>query len=212
MNAPRGWLFVMVGPGGTGKNTLMNMILERHENIQQLATATTRPIRPDEQEGREHIFVDTEEFNRMIRDDELLEYQEVTPGRFYGIIEAKVENALAAGRYLIADIDVYGARVLRETYPDDTVLFFVTVPGETVEDQLRLLRARMTARFRTRELSKEQQDLIQQRLDRARTLELPFAASCDHIIVNDNKDRSIHDLEAIIVEKMNERPVAKENQ
>ena len=99
MSVTRGLFFVFVGPGGTGKNTLMSIIMERHSNIKQLATATTRAMRPNEQHGRERIFVSLKRFREMIAQDELLEYQEVTPGKFYGIPRASVEDVLNDGQH-----------------------------------------------------------------------------------------------------------------
>ncbi len=199
----RGLLFVMVGPGGTGKNTLMNQVMEQ-QPLTQLATATTRPIRSNEVEGREHHFVTTERFREMIAGGELLEYQEVTPDRFYGIPREGVEDPLKQGKSLIADIDVYGAKILRETYPDDVVLVFVTVPGDTLEEQLQTLRNRMIQRLE-REPTAADLDRIAQRLERARTLELPFASECDHILVNDDLEATAQQLEAIIRERLKQR-------
>src|SRR5688572_24786246 len=113
-NTSRGLLFVLVAPGGTGKNTLMNIVMERQPQIKQLATATTRAMRSNEQQGREHEFVSLERFREMIANDELLEHQEVTTGLFYGIIRHTVEHRLKSGQHLIADIEVYGAKILRE--------------------------------------------------------------------------------------------------
>lgn len=199
---PRGLLFVMVGPGGTGKNTLMKRIMQRHPSITQLATATTREIRSDEVQGREHIFVSLERFREMIQNNELLEYQEVTPQRFYGIPRVSVDEKLSQGQHLIADIDVYGAKTLRKTYDRDTTLLFVTVPGETPAEQLDVLQERMVGRLE-REPTPEDEKYIQQRLERARTLELPFAEECDYVIVNDTLEHATERLDEIITAKLN---------
>lgn len=199
----RGLLFVMVGPGGTGKNTLMNQVM-KELSLKQLATATTRPIRPNEEQGREHHFVSLEEFREMIANDELLEYQEVTKEKFYGIPRAAVKDPLEVGTHLIADIDVYGAKILRETFPDDVILIFVTVPGDTLEEQLTTLRERMIQRL---EHEPTQADLahIEERLERARTLELPFETECNHILINDHLDTTAQRLNEIIRQKLQER-------
>jgi len=200
----RGLIFVLVGPGGTGKNTLMNKIMERHDNIKQLATATTRPMRPGEQQNREHQFVTFERFQEMIANKELLEYQEVTPGRLYGIPRTGVEAKLDAGQFLVADIDVYGAKVLKNTYPDDAVLIFVTVPGDSVQEKLAILRERMLDRFEGEPTASNRQ-LIQERLQRAQAIEFPFADQCDFMIVNDNKEEAVAKLHTIITTKLKER-------
>lgn len=200
----RGLLFVMVGPGGTGKNTLMNVIKGRHSQIKQLATATTRPPRPGEQHGREHFFVSQTEFQQMIDNRQLLEYQEVTPGKFYGIPRFSVEDYLEQGQHLIADIEVYGAQILQDNYPDDAILIFVTVPGQTLEEQLAVLRERMLGREES-SLSETEIRLIEYRLERAKSLELPFQSQCDYVIVNDDFERALEELDTLIQKKIAER-------
>jgi guanylate kinase len=206
-----GLIFVLVGPGGAGKNMLLDAIKARYASISQLATATTRPKRENEVQGRERLFVSEEEFRRMIKDGELLEYQEVTPGRFYGIPRASVENKIYNGEHLIADIDMYGAEDLKKEYPDAAVLIFVTVPGETVNDKLEVLRERMTGRQET-ELSEKDRQRIEQRLARARTLELPFAEKCDYVVVNDDRDKAIAEMDRIIQRELKLHTQTQEQQ
>jgi guanylate kinase len=198
----RGLLFVLVGPGGAGKNALMKEMLNRFDNLAKLVTATTRAPRPQEREGYDHYFVTLEEFQRKIAAGDLLEHQEVTQDKFYGILRAPVETALEAGKDLIADIEVLGAKILRETYPDDVVLIFVTVPGATDEDRLKTLEERMNHAER-----KEPDAVIQQRLIRARDLELPFAEQCDYQIVNEDNqmDKAAYELETKMRERRQER-------
>lgn len=198
----RGLLFVLVGPGGAGKNALMREMLQRFGNLDKLVTATTRARRPHEREGYDHYFVTPDEFRRKINAGDLLEHQEVTRDKFYGILRAPVEKALNAGEDLIADIDVLGAKVLKHTYPDDVILIFVTVPGETAEERLNILEERMNHAERI-----ESPDVIQQRLIRARELELPFAEQCDYLIVNGDyqMDKAADELARIIQESRHER-------
>lgn len=190
----RGKLFVLIGPGGAGKNALMTYVLTHVEALVQLATATTRPRRDGEQHGRERLFVSPTEFRRMIEAGELLEWQEVTTDRFYGIPRASVDGTLERGIDLIADIDVKGAEVLRQTHPEALVLIFVTVPGDTLDEQLAVLRERMISR-------EEDPDVITERLERAHTIELPFAQHCDYVIVNDDIDEASQELMQIILEE-----------
>ena len=186
-----GVIFVMIGPGGAGKNAIMKAIMRADSGIIQLATATTRPMRPDERQGREHVFVSERQFRRMIRAGELLEYQEVTPGKFYGIPRRTVQDALCAGAARIADIEVLGAIELKTAYPQNVVQIFVTAPGADIAEQLLVLEARMRAR------ADEATD-IDQRLTRARTLELPYQTRCDYVVVNDDLARAIETTTTII--------------
>lgn len=196
----RGHIFVLVGPGGTGKNTLMNIVKAKHPNMKQLATATTRAPRDGEVEGREHLFVSPKEFRRMIAEDELLEHQEVTTDKFYGIPRYVVEDSLSDGIILITDVEFKGARILHDKYPDDTTMIFVTVPGETVDEKLALLRQRMIKRL---EHEPQQEDFVRidERLERAKESELPFRDDnnyVDYEIVNDTVDAAAEELNRII--------------
>ena len=193
-----GVVFVMIGPGGAGKNAIMKAIMAAFPAVRQLATATTRPMRADERQGREHLFVSEARFRSMIQHDELLEHQEVTPGKYYGIPRRTVDESLAAGAALIADIEVLGAMQLAAAYPDNVVQIFITVPGGDIAEQLSVLRKRMRARA-------DAATDIEQRLERARTLELPYQRRCDYIVVNDDLARAIMNTSTIVRREMNQR-------
>ena len=186
-----GIIFVMIGPGGAGKNAIMKALIASRSDIRQLATATTRPMRDDEEQGREHLFASEVAFREMIKNGQLLEYQEVTPGKFYGIPRRTVEDCLSAGAIRIADIEVRGADILAAAFSENVVRIFVTVPGENIAAQLTVLRERMQMRA-------DQSTDIGQRLARAETLELPYQDVCDYVVVNDNLRRAIEDTGAII--------------
>jgi guanylate kinase len=204
MGKARGILFVFVGPGGAGKNTLMNIIKERHPEIQQLATATTREMRAGEKQGRERIFVSLERFRDMISNDELLEFQEVTPNKYYGIPRASVEDPMKNGIFQIADIEVRGAQVLLENYKDDIVVLYVTAPGKTEDEQLETIKQRMLQRL-NHTPTESDWDLIYQRMERARNLEFPFSKKCEHIIINDKLEEAAEQVDKIITEAMKKR-------
>lgn len=193
-----GVIFVMIGPGGAGKNAIMKAIMATVAGVIQLATATTRPMRPDERQGREHVFVSEREFRRMIRAGDLLEHQEVTPGKFYGIPRRTVQEALSAGAARIADIEVLGAIELQAAFPQNVVQIFVTAPGADISEQLAVLEKRMRARA-------DDATDIEQRLQRARTLELPYQTRCDYVVVNDDLTRAIETTTTIIRRELMKR-------
>lgn len=193
-----GIIFVIIGPGGAGKNAIMKAVIAAIPALKQLATATTRPRRADEKQGREHLFVSAQRFQEMISRNELLEQQEVTPGKFYGIPRRTVSEVLTAGAARIADIEVLGAIELAAAYPQNVVQVFVTVPGDDIARQMAVLEARMRAR------ADEATD-IAQRLERAQTLELPYQTRCDYIVVNDDLAQAIETTAAIIRREMLER-------
>lgn len=204
MSNLRGLFFVFVGPGGTGKNTLMKIIMERHPEINQLATATTRAMRPGEKQGRERIFVSQERFRQMIANNELLEYQEVTPGKYYGVPKESVESVLDRGEHLIADIEVRGAEVVIDNYTDDAVIIYVTVPGETEAEQLETLKERMLHRLQ-RPPTDDDWAVINQRLARAKNLEFPFSKKCEHIVINDDLIVASEQVDTIVKDAITNR-------
>ncbi len=193
-----GVIFVMIGPGGAGKNAIMRAVIAASSEIRQLATATTRPMRADEKPGREHVFVSECRFREMIHSGQLLEFQEVTPGKYYGIPRQAVTEVLSAGGIRIADIDVLGAERLAAAYPDNVVQIFVTAPGADLAEQLAVLRRRMRQRA---DLNTD----IKQRLDRAEALELPYQSRCNYVVVNDNLEGAIARTGAIIADELRNR-------
>jgi guanylate kinase len=160
-----GLLFVMVGPAGAGKNAIMNEVLRQLPDLRQLPTATTRPMRDTEEQGREHLFVNEAEFRKL----DLIESKTVH-NHLYGTPRATIENAMRDGNDLIADIDVLGATDLHHAYPQNTVLVFVQPPS--VDDLIK----RMSIRGET-------QAEIDTRLKRVE-MEMHFAPQCDYLITN----------------------------
>lgn len=186
-----GKLFILVGPAGSGKNTLMKAAVETMTLLHQIPTATTRSMREGEQEGREHFYVTHPEFERMIERGDLLEYQLVHGGNYYGMMRRPIEEALMNGELLIADIEYLGAQAARAAYPDNVVTVFVTPP--TVTDLINRLCKRG-----------EPFTEIAKRLLRA-PRELAYAPQCDYIILNADQDIASGQLiEAITAEMRGE--------
>ncbi|MBN1451418.1 MAG: guanylate kinase [Anaerolineales bacterium] len=180
-----GILFVLVGPSGAGKNTLMKRVQAHFDNLTQLATVTTREKRDGEQEGQEHRFVSNEKFQEMIAADELVEWQVVHGKDLYGTPRDTVEDALAANRDLIADIEFLGAGEIRQAYPDNTVLVFIT------PSRLDVLAERIKERG---PISPEK---LADRLERAR-FEMTFAPRCDYLVLNDVLEPAAEQLRQIV--------------
>ncbi len=170
-----GWLITLVGPAGAGKNHLMHTALNRVPRLEQLPTATTRAIRPGEQEGREHFYLTRGAFEALIEQHKLLEYQEIH-GNLYGMLRDTVENALREGRIAVADIDILGALYARQLYPDNTLSIFIQPPS------IAALIERMRAR-------KDKDTEIAKRLVRV-PMEMAHAERCDYRIVNDDAGRA----------------------
>ncbi len=194
----RGLILLMIGPGGAGKSAIMKAIIRHYASIQQLATATTRDMRSGEKQGREHLFMTPQEFKTMIAKGQLLEHQEVTPGKFYGIPRQAVADCLNKAEVRIADIEVLGAEKLAQAYPENVVQVFVTVPGETLDEQSQVLEGRMRQRD-------DGATDIDQRLERARRLELPYQSQCDYVVVNGALAGAIAATRAIVDKELGRR-------
>ena len=181
-----GLLIVLVGPAGVGKNTIMQRVIAALPRLSQMPTATTRAPRDNEKHGREHWFISLEAFQAMIATGELLEYQEVHPGRFYGTPRNQIFQALRHDHaWLVADIDIAGAAALRNVFPESAVLIFIEPPD------LDTLSIRMHSRGQATEAE------IQERLARV-PRELAFAVECDYRVLNGTLDDAVKQVLAII--------------
>lgn len=167
-----------------GKNRLIEAVIDQVEGLRQLPTATTRPMRPGEQQDREHVFVTEEQFGRLIANGELLEHQLVHGVHYYGMLREKIESALDEGASVIADIELIGARIACSAYPESTVTIFIQPPS------IRSLVERMRKR-------KEHETEIARRLMRV-PMELEYAAEADYVVVNDDLAHAAGGLSIII--------------
>lgn len=168
-------LVVLAGPTAVGKGTVAAAVRERHPEVWYSVSATTRPPRPGEVDGVHYHFVSDDEFDRMIADDELLEWATVHRVARYGTPRHPVEEAIAAGRPALLEIDLQGARQVRETMPG--ALFVFLAPPSWEELVRRLVgRGTESAEERARRLETAQ-------------VELASEAEFDVTVVN----REVHD-------------------
>jgi guanylate kinase len=180
----RGLMFVLSSPSGAGKTTLSRMLMDRMPGLQMSVSATTRPKRPGEVEGRDYLFVDASKFEAMVKQDELLEWA-VVFGNRYGTPRAPVEAALSAGRDVLFDIDWQGTQQLREKAGGDVVSVFILPPSA----------ADLERRLHTR--AQDSDDVIRGRMDRA-SHELSHWAEYDYIVVNQNVDEAFSEVQSIL--------------
>lgn len=183
LSARRGRLFVIAGPSGTGKGTIVRRVLEQVPEVALSVSATTRAPRPAERDGVEYLFVSDQTFDRMIDDGELLEWAEIVGNR-YGTPARPVEEALAGGGDILLEIDVKGAGWVRKRMPD-AVLIFLAPPS--LEELERRLRARGT----------EDEPTLRRRIEAAE-VELGQRDRFDHVVVNDDLDRATSEVTAIL--------------
>ncbi len=180
----RGLMFVLSSPSGAGKTTLSRMLMDRMPGLQMSVSATTRPKRPGEVEGRDYLFVDASKFEAMVKQDELLEWA-VVFGNRYGTPRAPVEAALSAGRDVLFDIDWQGTQQLREKAGGDVVSVFILPPSA----------ADLERRLHTR--AQDSDEVIRGRMDRA-SHELSHWAEYDYIVVNQNVDEAFSEVQSIL--------------
>ena len=181
--AGRGVLLVVAGPSGVGKGTLIAGLRERHPGIEWSVSCTTRDPRPGEADGEQYHFVTRDEFLRMAREGGLLEWAVVHGSEHYGPPRAPVEEALAAGRDMVIEIDYQGARSMRQALPE-AVLVFVAPPNAQA------LRDRLTGR------NTESEEALARRLRSAQT-EFSHMGIFEYLLVNDDLEAAIGGLEAI---------------
>jgi guanylate kinase len=180
----RGNLFVISGPSGVGKGTVVRRVLDVvPDHVVLSVSATTRRPRPGERDGVDYFFVDDVEFDRMIADGELLEWEEIY-GHRSGTPAAFLRRERDAGRDVLLEIDVKGARWVRKREPG-AVLIFLAAPS--LDELERRLRERGT----------EGAAPLARRLQQA-AWEMEQAAWFDHVVVNDDVDRATAQLAAII--------------
>lgn len=179
----RGVLVVVSGFSGAGKGTIMKSLMAKYDNYALSVSATTRSPRPGEEDGREYFFRTREEFEEMIRQDQLIEYAQYVEN-YYGTPRIYVEEQLAAGRDVILEIEIQGARKIKKKFPE-AVLVFVTAPS------MAELKDRLVGR------GTESQEVIRQRLARA-AKEAEGVEEYDYLLVNDNLEKAVDTLHDII--------------
>jgi len=180
----RGLMFVLSSPSGAGKTTLSRLLIERMPGLRMSVSATTRAMRPGEQDGRDYLFVDRARFEEMVKREELLEWATVFGNR-YGTPRAPVEAALSAGQDVLFDIDWQGTQQLREKARADVVSVFILPPSA----------ADLERRLHTR--AQDSDEVIRARMSRA-SHEMSHWAEYDYIVINRNVDEAFAEVQSIL--------------
>ena len=183
-NTEKGKLIVVSGPSGAGKSTVVFKAINGREDMCFSTSVTSRKPRPGEIDGREYFFIDRERFEKMVESDELLEHA-VYVGNYYGTPRKFVEDKLDAGNSVFLDIEVQGARQVKEKKPDAVMVFLIP---PTLDELRKRLEKRGT----------ESEETICNRLSRARE-EYAEADFYDYIVVNDDPDIAAAELNAILL-------------
>lgn len=181
----RGNLFVISAPSGTGKSTILKRLLTEVPNLAFSVSHTTRAPRPGENNGQEYHFVDRPTFAGMRADQAFLEWAEVH-GNLYGTSRTAIETQLAKGIDVFLDIDVQGAKQLRDCDHSDAIFLFIVPPSWSELE--RRLRGRGT----------DSEETVQLRLNNARH-EMEDADRYDYLVINDRLDEAVEVLRAVII-------------
>jgi guanylate kinase len=180
----RGILFVVSSPSGAGKSTISKMLLKADKGLRMSVSATTRPPRPGEKNGRDYKFVDTSTFKDMAGKGKFLEWAHVF-GHRYGTPRAPVERALRQGRDVLFDIDWQGAQQLYQQAGGDVVRVFIFPPSLTELER------------RLRDRGTDSEEVIQSRMNRA-TAEISHWDGYDYVLLNDDVERCYADVQKIL--------------
>ena len=176
-------VFVITGPSGVGKGTLIRLLLERVPELELSVSATTRRPRPGETAGVHYHFLSDEQFAQRVEAGDFVEWAEYS-GRRYGTLKSELEQRVAAGHPVVLEIEVQGARQVRETLPDAMRIFIAPPSSEA-------LRTRLIGR------GTDDLDEVEQRL-RVAEDELRAVDEFDCVIVNDDLDRAVEELQHLV--------------
>ncbi len=177
-------LFVFSSPSGGGKSTIVHAVLNEYSCFILSVSATTRKPRENEIDGVHYYFVSREKFEAMIKNNELIEYEEIF-GNYYGTPKSEVEKVQENNKCLIFDIDVRGALSIKKLYHEDSCLIFITPPS--IEELKKRLKLRHS----------EDEKGIQKRIERA-NYELSFKDKFDYVVINDDLQKSIERVKEIL--------------
>ncbi len=187
----KGKIVIISGPSGVGKSTICKEVVKRLDNVCLSISVTTRPMAEAEVDGQDYWFLSQQQFRKRINEGSLLEYAEVF-GHLYGTPKDKVEVALGAGKTIILEIDVQGAREVKSVYPD-AAMVFIFPPTEK----------ELAQRIKNR--GREGMEAVEERLEGADT---EFAAAWqyyEHMVVNDDLEHAVKEVIQIIKQNSGEK-------
>jgi len=174
---------VLSSPSGGGKTTIARRILAERDDTGYSVSATTREPREGEVDGREYHFLSAGEFQDRVQAGEFLEHATYN-GRHYGTLEREVRRVVQGGKHVLLDIEIIGARAVRERFPDAVLIFVVPPSGKVLAERLR-------------GRGSESGEVIAARLERA-VVELAAAPEYDFLVVNDDLDVAVRTVHAIL--------------
>lgn len=183
MENNKGMLILFSGPSGVGKDTVLDVVLDKDKSLQRSISLTTRSIRENEVDGRDYYFVTVPKFEEMINDGEVLEFAKYG-ANLYGTPKAPVDKWLSEGKTVILKIEVKGAENIKKMYPESVAIFLMPPSMSELENRLRLRGT-------------ETEEDIRRRLEIAKE-EVKKSADYDYVVVNDDIDSASDNVLAIV--------------
>ncbi|MBQ6253314.1 MAG: guanylate kinase [Bacteroidales bacterium] len=179
-------VLIFSAPSGSGKSTIVNHILGLYPDTMEFSvSATSRPPRGEEKDGKEYYFLTAEKFREMIGEGKFVEYEEVYEGRFYGTLKSECERIWGAGHVIIFDVDVKGGVSLKNYFGDAALSIFIKAPSVEV------LRERLVKR------GTDSPEAIEERVAKAEQ-ELAYAPKFDYLLVNDDLSTAFAESEKVV--------------
>ena len=179
----KGKLIVVSAPSGAGKTTIAREILQRNPSVEFSVSATTRPRRTAEVDGRDYFFLSPEEFQRRVDAGDFVEHEDLFGNR-YGTLKSEIERALRQGRHVLFDVDVKGALSIKRRYPGALLIFIRPPSMEVLRDRLRNRKT-------------EDEAVMARRLERA-AMEMGKAGEFDEQVVNDDLARAVDEVQTLV--------------
>ncbi len=181
------FLIVISAPSGGGKSTILERVLNDFDNIRYSISSTTRQPRGQEKDGQDYFFLNTQEFEAKIAENEFLEYANVF-GNYYGTSKKFIQSCFDQGQYVIMDIDVQGCLKLEKTDCPLVKIFLLPPDGQELESRLR-------------KRGTDSEQVIEKRLNTARK-ELELINHYDYLVVNDDLEKAVYAVKNIIWAEM----------
>lgn len=186
-----GKCIVLSAPSGSGKTTIAKQLLDdKTLDLVFSVSATSRPPRGKEVNGKDYYFFSQEDFKAKIKEDAFAEYEEVYPGMYYGTLKSELERIWGAGKNVLFDIDVVGGLNIKKSFPNNTLTLFIKPPSVAVLGER--LRARNT----------DTEEKIAMRLEKAET-ELARANEFEHIVINDDLEAAKKEVKRLVTNFLN---------
>lgn len=180
-------LIIFTAPSGAGKTTIVRHLLKNRKDVSFSISACTRPPRYGEVNGLDYYFLEAEEFKRKVDNNEFVEHEEVYENQYYGTLRSEIERLWAAGKHVLFDIDVKGARAIKEAYGARALSVFVKPPS------FEILKQRLINR------KTEDEGSLRKRINRVRE-EMTYERVFDVTLINSDLDTALVDAERLVAQ------------